>query len=96
MNTLYRKNTPQMQVAMNPATGRWYRVSWDQFRYFPIPRTTAIAALAARTAREVHYLPFSRPDLMQAYDTARHAIAKAAIQSATTNNDDNSTNNDQR
>ena len=67
-----------MQLAMNPATGRWYRVSRTQMRYFPIRRGDAIAALAARTAREVPYLPFSRPDLMQAYDVVRRALVKAA------------------
>lgn len=68
----------QLQLAMNPATGRWYRVSLTQMSYFPIRRADAIAALAARTAREVPYLPFSRPDLMQAYDVVQRAIVKAA------------------
>ena len=67
-----------MQLAMNPATGSWYRVSRTQMRYFPIRRGDAIAALASRTAREVAYLPWSRPDLMHAYEVVQRALVKAA------------------
>lgn len=67
-----------LQIAMNPSTGRWYRVSRTQMRYFAIPRHEAIDLLATGKAREVTYLPFSRPDLMQAYDTVRRALVKAS------------------
>jgi len=63
---------------MNPATSRWYRVSRLQMRYFPIPRHEAIDLIARGDAREVAYLPFSRPDLWQAYDTVQKAIIKAS------------------
>lgn len=75
-----RKPKFQLQLAMNPATSRWYRVSRDLMRYFPIPRHDAIALLSSGDAREVPYLPFSRPDLMQAYETVQRAIVKAANQ----------------
>ena len=84
----------QLQLAMNPATSRWYRVSRDLMRYFPIPRHDAIALLSSGDAREVPYLPFSRPDLMQAYETVQRAIVKAANQ--TTNNSTTNLNLNQR
>lgn len=67
-----------ISLAMNPATSRWYRVSRRQMRYFPIPRHEALDLLASGQAREVAYLPFSRPDLMQAYDTVQRALVKAS------------------
>lgn len=68
----------KLQIAMNPATSRWYRVSRLQMRYFPIPRHEAIDLLATGQAREVPYLPFSRPDLWKAYETVQKALVKAA------------------
>lgn len=87
MSTLRLPRKPQLQLAMNPATGRWYRVSMNQMRYFPIPRHDAIAALAARTAREVPYLPFSRPDILAAYEVVQKAIVKAANQTQRSEDD---------
>lgn len=72
----------QLQLAMNPATSRWYRVAHLQMRYFPIPRHEAIDLLASGDAREVPYLPFSRQDLWQAYETVQRALVKAANQTA--------------
>ena len=56
---------------------RWYRVSMQQARYFPIGKKEAAALLATGQAVEVPYLPFSRPDLWEAYK-----VAQAAIQAA--------------
>lgn len=70
--------TARISLAMNPATSRWYRVSRTQMRYFAIPRHEALDLLASGEAREVAYLPFSRPDLMQAYDIVQRALVKAA------------------
>jgi hypothetical protein len=54
---------------------RWYRVSVQQgYRYFPISRKQAESLLAANEAQEVPYLPFSRPDLWEAYKVAQTAI----------------------
>ena len=74
--------SPRIQLAMNPATSRWYRVAHLQMRYFPIPRHEAIDLLASGDAREVAYLPFSRQDLWQAYETVQRALVKAANQTA--------------
>ncbi len=68
----------QIQLAMSPANSRWYRVSTTQMRYFPINRLDAIELLRSGKAREVPYLPFSRPDLYDAYRVAQNAIQKAA------------------
>ncbi len=64
-----------MQIAQNE--GRFYRVALRQFRYFPMKRAEAELALATGKAVEVAYLPFSRPDLLQAYEVAQKAIQKA-------------------
>ena len=69
---------PKTQLAMSPANGRWYRVSMQQMRYFSIPRLDALEMLRNGQAIEVAYLPFSRPDLYDAYKVARNAISKAA------------------
>jgi len=54
---------------------RWYRVSVQQgYRYFPISRKEAESLLAAKEAQEVPYLPFSRPELWEAYKAAQAAI----------------------
>lgn len=63
-----------MQIATDGT--RFYRVSMSQYgRYFPIARKQAENLLATGQAREVPYLPFSRPDLWEA-----HKVAQAAIQ----------------
>jgi hypothetical protein len=67
----------QIQLAMSPVNGRWYRVERTQMRYFPINRLDAIEMLRAGKAREVPYLPFSRPDLYDAYRVAQSAIQRA-------------------
>ena len=65
-----------MQLATDGA--RWYRVSVRQFhRYFPIGRKQAESLLASGQAQEVPYLPFSRPDLWEAYKVAQAAIYRA-------------------
>lgn len=64
------------ELAMSP-NGRWYRVSRTQMRYFPINRLDAIEMLRSGKAREVDYLPLSRPDLYAAYKVAQQAITKA-------------------
>lgn len=63
------------KLAMNP-NGRWYRVSTTQGRYFPINRLDAIEMLRSGAATEVPYLPWSRPDLYDAYKVVQQAIAK--------------------
>lgn len=65
------------QIAQNE--GRFYRVDMRQMRYFPIARKAAELMLATGEAVEVAYLPFSRPDLYQAYRVAQDAIAKAQV-----------------
>lgn len=67
----------RVHLAMSPANGRWYRVSMQQMRYFPINRLDALELLRAGQATEVLYQPFSRPDLQQAARHAREAINKA-------------------
>lgn len=64
----------QIQIAQN--NGRYYRISLH--RYFPIARAEALRLLASGEGREVPYLPFSRPDLYEAYKVAKQAIDKAA------------------
>ena len=57
---------------------RWYRVSVQQgYRYFPISRKQAESLLASGQAQEVPYLPFSRPDLWEAYKVAQAGIQRA-------------------
>ena len=57
---------------------RYYRVSTRQFhRYFPIAKKEAESLLASGQAQEVPYLPFSRPDLWEAYKVAQAAIQRA-------------------
>jgi len=56
---------------------RWYRVSVQQgYRYFPICRKQAESLLASGQACEVPYLPFSRPDLWEAYKVAQAALQR--------------------
>lgn len=69
----------QIQIAQN--NGRYYRVSLQQSRYFPIARDKAQQMLMTGEAREVAYLPFSRPDLSEAYRVAQLAITKASGES---------------
>lgn len=64
-----------IQIAQN--NGRFYRVSWKQFRYFPIARAEAQVLLATGKAKEVMYLPFGRADLWAAYRVSQAAIKKA-------------------
>jgi hypothetical protein len=64
-----------LEIAQN--NGRFYRVSWQQMRYFPVAKAEAQLLLATGQATETPYLPFSRPDLYQAYKTAQAAIRKA-------------------
>lgn len=64
-----------MQLATDGT--RWYRVSMRQYRYFPIGRKQAESLLAAKQAQEVPYLPFSRPELWEAYKAAQAAIKRA-------------------
>lgn len=64
-----------MQLATDGT--RYYRVSMRQFRYFPIARKQAESLLASGQAQEVPYLPFSRPDLWEAYKVAQAAIHRA-------------------
>jgi hypothetical protein len=63
------------QLAQNNA--RWYRVSMQQMRYFPIKRSEAEFMIATKMAQEVPYLPFSRPDLYAAYKVVHQAIENA-------------------
>jgi len=55
---------------------RYYRVSMLQCRYFPVARKYAESLLATGQAQEVPYLPFSRPDLWEAYKVAQAAIQR--------------------
>lgn len=64
-----------MQLATDGT--RYYRVSVRQCRYFPIGRKQAESLLASGQAQEVPYLPFSRPDLWEAYKVAQAAIYRA-------------------
>jgi hypothetical protein len=64
-----------VEIAQN--NGRFYRVSVQQMRYFPIARDKAEHMLATGEAVETPYLPFSRPDLYQAYKAAQEAIRRA-------------------
>lgn len=64
-----------IQIAQN--NGRYYRVSMRQMRYFAIARVEALQLLARGEAQEVPYLPFSRPDLYEAYKVAQAAIKRA-------------------
>lgn len=67
----------RLQLAMSPANGRWYRVSIQQMRYFPINRLDALELLRTGKATEVLYRPFSRPDLHQAARYVEDAIQRA-------------------
>ena len=65
-----------MQIATDGT--RYYRVCTRQFhRYFPIAKKEAESLLAKGLAKEVPYLPFSRPDLWEAYKVAQTAINRA-------------------
>ena len=64
-----------IEIAQN--NGRFYRISPQQMRYFPIARKEAEFMIATGQAKEAPYLPYSRPDLYQAYKVARAAIQKA-------------------
>jgi hypothetical protein len=64
-----------IQIAQN--NGRYYRISTMQMRYFPIARREAEALIAAGKAVEAPYLPYSRPELYQAYKVAQAAISRA-------------------
>lgn len=66
-----------LKLAMSPANGRWYRVSTQQMRYFPINRLDALELLRTGKATEVLYRPFSRPDLHQAARYVQEAIQRA-------------------
>jgi hypothetical protein len=67
----------RLQLAMSPANGRWYRISIQQMRYFPINRLDALELLRTGKATEVLYRPFSRPDLHQAARYVEDAIQRA-------------------
>ena len=64
------------EIARN--NGRFYYFSRMQFRLFPMKRAEAEMLLATGQAYEIPYLPLSRPDIIQAHDAARKAIAAAA------------------
>jgi len=58
-------------LAIAENKGRFYRVSVQQMRYFPIRKADAELLLATGQARKTPYLPFSRPDLYEAYKLAQ-------------------------
>lgn len=64
-----------IEIAQN--NGRYYRISKLQMRYFPVARREAEAMIASGQAVEAPYLPWSRPDLYQAYKAAQAAIKRA-------------------
>lgn len=66
-----------IEIAKN--NGRYYRISKLQMRYFPIARRDAEALLATGAAVEAPYLPWSRPDLYEAYKVVQEAIRRAQV-----------------
>lgn len=67
-----------MKIAMIARNNnRFYRIYPGSHRYLSIARQKAEAMLASGEAREVPYLPFSRPDLYEAYKVAQAAIKRA-------------------
>lgn len=61
-------------IAQN--NGRFYVENLRQMRYFPIAKKEAVAMLVDGRAEEVVYMPFGRPDLIQANMAATDAINK--------------------
>lgn len=67
-----------MKIAQIARNGnRFYRIYPGSSRYLPIARREAEEMLASGDAREVPYLPWSRPDLYEAYKVAQAAIKRA-------------------